>query len=175
MLVQLGKRPERLDVVDLLLDCHDRIRKFTTMARDLAAARGARLEAIREAAAQVRRYFIESLPLHMADEEKQILPRLIGMNAELDRALAAMEADHMAHEPLVRRLVELCSVLVADPRQIAAVATELHAVAMQLTTEFFVHLEREERVIFPALRRLPSDERTAIRTAMRARREDAAS
>ena len=171
MLVQIGKRPDTVDVVGLLLECHDRIRKFTTMARDLAAARGASLDAIRDAASQVRRYFVESLPLHMADEEKQIVPRLLGINAQLDRALATMEADHTAHEPLVRRLVELCSMLVGDPRQVAAVATELHAVATKLTSEFFVHLELEERVIFPALRRLPNEERAAILVAMRERRE----
>lgn len=171
MLVQIGKRPEAQDVVALLIECHQRIRKFTAMARELATAHAAPPDEIRDVASQVRRYFVESIPLHIADEEKDILPRLRGASPEVDRALAAMEADHAMHDSLVHRLVALCDELVRDPRQVAAVARELAEVADRLTREFSTHLDLEERVIFAALRQLPSEARAQVLAAMRARRD----
>jgi iron-sulfur cluster repair protein YtfE (RIC family) len=171
VLLQIGKRTTEPDVVELLRECHDRIRKFLVMARRLATATDASADEIREVASQIRRYFVESLPLHMADEEDEIVPRLVGRNGEVDRALAAMADDHARHEPLVSRLVELCAVLIAEPGLLVARADELGAIATQLATDFTTHLETEERVIFPALRQLPSEARAAVLAAMRARRE----
>jgi iron-sulfur cluster repair protein YtfE (RIC family) len=170
MLVQVGKRSTSSDVVDLLLECHDRIRKFLTMARSLAAATGAEPEEIRSVAAQVRRYFGESLPLHVADEHEQILPRLAGTDAEVDRALAAMEAEHAEHEPLVARLIASCSDLMQDPGRLDSRAAELADVVERLSAELVRHLELEERVVLPAVRRLPASDRDAILAAMRQRR-----
>lgn len=170
MLVSLGKRQVAEDVVDLLLECHGRIRKFLAMARELAAATAAQPAEIADVAQQVRRYFSESLPLHIDDEHEDILPRLSGAGADVDRALAAMEAEHVSHAPIVTRLVELCGLLVGDPRQLAAVAPELITVVDRLSTEFSVHLEREESVIFPALRQLPAAVRDQVLVAMRERR-----
>jgi iron-sulfur cluster repair protein YtfE (RIC family) len=170
MLVQIGKRPEARDVVELLLECHERIRKFTRMAHELAAARAADPDEIRQVAGQVRRYFVESLPLHVEDEEQDVLPRLTGRDREVDRALADMRAEHAAHGPLVTRLVDLCEQLVRDPRQLAARTDELGGVAGRLTSEFEAHLASEERVIFPALRGLPSSARDEILAAVRRRR-----
>jgi iron-sulfur cluster repair protein YtfE (RIC family) len=170
MLVQIGKRPEALDVVELLLECHERIRKFTRMARELAGARAAEADEIRDVAGQVRRYFAESLPLHVKDEEQDILPRLAGRDRDVDRALAEMHAAHAEHEPRIARLVALCEQLVRDPGQLAAVSDELGGLAGRLTTEFEAHLGVEERVIFPALRDLPSAARDEILAAVRQRR-----
>jgi iron-sulfur cluster repair protein YtfE (RIC family) len=173
MLFKIGRREAAEDAVALLLECHQRIRKFLTMARELAAARGADDAEIRGVAAQVRRYFVESLPLHIADEHEDIAPRLAGANAEVDRALAAMEAEHGEHQPIIDRLVALCDAIVAEPRQAAVIRGELGEVADRLTRELSVHLEREESVIFPALRALPSAERDAVVAAMRQRRDRA--
>jgi hemerythrin-like domain-containing protein len=170
MLVPLGKRPANGDVVDLLLDCHERIRKFLNMARTLAAADNAAPEEVQIVAGQIERYFVESLPLHIADEQEQILPRIASWSPETDRALAQMTDDHTTHAPVVDRLTELCRALVRDPRQLATVAPELRRIAEELTAEMDRHLEIEERVIFPALRKLPAEQRDEILTAMRARR-----
>ena len=45
------------DVVDLLLECHERIRYFIALAVRLAKAENSSLDEIREAAARVIRYF----------------------------------------------------------------------------------------------------------------------
>jgi hypothetical protein len=73
MLIKIGSSvAETGDVVDLLLACHERIRFFIDLAIRIADTTDASNEEIREAAARVVRYFSESLPLHVADEEESI-------------------------------------------------------------------------------------------------------
>lgn len=170
MLVQVGKRNAASDVAELLLECHERIRKFLGMARALATAAGVPSEEIRGVAAQVRRYFVESLPLHVQDEHDEIRPRLAGQDPEVDRALETMDAEHAEHDPLVARLVAICDELVRDPGQVSALASELGPLADRLAAEMERHLEAEERVIIPAVRKLPNSERDAVLVAMRERR-----
>jgi iron-sulfur cluster repair protein YtfE (RIC family) len=170
MLVQIRKATAGGDVVDLLLACHERIRTFLKMASDLAAVRSPDADEVRSVAAQIHRYFSEALPLHIADEQECILPQIASWSPEIDRALAQMTDDHTAHAHAVDRLIGLCAIVVADPRQLTTVAAELARAASELTTEMNTHLELEERVIFPALRRLTSEQRDEILHAMRERR-----
>lgn len=95
----------------------------------------------REAATRLRRYFTEALPKHVAEEEE--------LCAGLDLPeVAAMSAEHVAHEPVVARLVAIAREIEAG----GAVPAELAEVAAALEAAFVPHLEVEERVIFPALR-----------------------
>ena len=64
------------DAVDLLIGCHQRIRHFTGVAMKLAHAQGASPEEVTQAAAGAHRYYTVSLPLHEADEEDTLRPRL---------------------------------------------------------------------------------------------------
>src|SRR6516164_5551174 len=84
MLIQIGPSKENSDIVDLLSECHDRIRAFTGLAGRLASSGSVSDNEIRDAAGQLVRYFSESLPLHVADEEESILPRLRGRSTPLD-------------------------------------------------------------------------------------------
>jgi hemerythrin-like domain-containing protein len=170
MLVQLGPRTANEDVVDLLLECHGRMRKFLVLARRLAEAADAPAAELRDTARQIGRYFSEAFPLHVADEDDALAPRLAGKSREVDRALAAMAADHQEHEPSVARLVALCQAIGDDPAQLAAVAGELARVAADLATALESHLELEERAIFPHVRQLPTADQDAIRAALRDRR-----
>lgn len=169
MLVQIGKRPETRDVVELLLECHGRIRKFLAIARMLAGATSVPPHEIRDVASQVKRYFAESLPMHIADEDEEIAPRLARDNAAAT-ALWMMSTEHVAHEPLVAALVTICDALIDDPRQLAAVRSDMASIVERLERDFAPHLEREEQVIFPALARLTEQERGEILAAMRRRR-----
>jgi iron-sulfur cluster repair protein YtfE (RIC family) len=81
-----------------------------------------------------------------------------------------MHADHRTHALPVADLIEQCAVLVRQPERHAAVATRLHALAVQLATELESHMEFEEQTVFPVLRTLPPPERDAILAAMRQRR-----
>jgi len=169
-MLTIGKRPAAADVVDLLLDCHERIRSFTALAQRLARAPGTPPAEIADAATKVRRYFADALPLHARDEEESMVPRLRGRGAEVERELAEMQREHGEHEPLLARLVALCDALAADPARHAALAPELDQVATALAGHFAAHLDREERVLFPAVRALPEAERAAMVRELRARR-----
>lgn len=115
MYVQIGSTKEPSDVVDLLLECHDRIRTFIGLACQLGKAQEPSLDEIRDAASRVSRYFSEALPLHVADEEESILPRLKGRSPELDLALEKMHDEHMEHHGRLQLLLDTCNMLKRSP------------------------------------------------------------
>lgn len=166
MLVQVGRRNASEDVVDLLLECHGRIRRFLIMARNLAEAAGCAPPAdVAATAGEIRRYFAEGFRLHVEDEEVDIAPRIA-------RAAAAqLVAEHHGHLRDLTELLALCAELERQPEQLPAVAAALRATVGRLTVQLEAHLEFEERMIFPAIRALHRDQRDAIREAMRLRRE----
>ena len=171
MYVTIGARarPERL--VGLLLECHDRIRSFT----DLAIAVGERLDApaahITDACARCERYFGEALPLHVADEEESLLPRLRSRSPELEAAFATMQAEHTEHEARLRALLEGLAKVRQNPEDTAQ-RERVRAAAVQLRTDFERHLNSEEKLIFPAVEDLLTpDEQAQIVAELRARRQ----
>lgn len=176
MLVKLGRKqpPAPDDLVGLLLECHERIRTFVGLARSLASSPTSPAEPARDTAARVRRYFVEALPLHVADEEASLAPRLRGRDPELDLALDQMAAEHAEHDASVARLVAACGAIAADPDRLGELAGELGAAADRLADLFAAHLNAEERVIFAALGALLTEaERAAIVGELRARRQPA--
>ena len=77
--------------MDLLLGCHARIRHFTAVAVKLAHALAATSDEIRQAAEVVHRYYSVSLPLHEADEDQTLRPRLDAVaDQQVHHALLAM-------------------------------------------------------------------------------------
>lgn len=171
MAIQIGRPKPTGDVVDALLECHERIRRFSATACRLAEAVDPEPAEVAAAAEGVRRYFVEALPRHVADEDESILPRLKGRNDEVDRELDEMAREHREHGAPLDRLIELCVALAQDPSKHAGLQTELGELASQLQAGFEVHLEREERVILPAMRTLlDEDERAAISQEMKDRR-----
>ncbi len=170
MLVQLGQRAQPTDVADLFLECHGRIRRFLGFAHVLARSNGQPDDDIRSTAEQIVRYFTIAFPLHVADENDSVFPRLAGRTDALDMALALLRDDHAEHAP-IDHLVALCRLVAHDPRQLAAVADSLAETVEQLTVELEAHLSLEELVVFPALRELAAAEREAIRSEMKLRRD----
>jgi iron-sulfur cluster repair protein YtfE (RIC family) len=154
MVVQLGKKKHPDTVTGRLLDCHDRIRRFVAMAGRIGTLEEATEAEVRSAAHDVRRYFVEALPLHVQDEEESLLPRLRGREVELDAALDRMHAEHEIHEPLLRSLVAICETLLSAPARRDALRSELIATAAELDRELVAHLAAEEALIFPALERV---------------------
>lgn len=117
------------------------------------------------------RYFSESLPLHVADEEESILPRLLGRNASLDETLNTMRSEHDQHKPELESLIRLCRTLQYAPQQLPELREGLRATAGKLEREFLVHLEQEEKTVFPAIRTLLNvEDREAMLRELRARR-----
>ena len=161
------------DALDLLLGCHQRIRHFTATAKNLAHAQGATHDEIRMAAAGVHRYYSVSLPLHEADEEDSVRPRLDALDDErVHHALAAMHDQHQAIDESIERLLPLLQMVQRNPAALEQAGGEMCTITKGLEEIFSAHLQLEEEVIFPAIRaHLPSGDRTAILAEMQARRQ----
>ena len=170
--MQIGIRPKKPagDLVDLLGECHGRIRSFAALARRLGETTSVPSDEVIDAASRVRRYFREALPLHVRDEEETIVPRLRGRDAVLDETLAAMCSEHRGHEAPLAELLAICDELVEHPEKHAERAAALADLSRRLEEEFEHHLAAEERVIFPALAKLDPGTRDAMVAELRARR-----
>jgi len=174
VLTRIGKPAAAGDAVDLLLECHERIRSFLALARRIAEA-GPSEPGVGEAAARVRRYFVEALPLHARDEEESIAPRLRGRDPAVDVELEAMAREHREHERPLAALVGTCDDIAGAPERHAKVAPHLARAVAELDHHFAEHLRREESVVFPAMRRLlDRAEDAAIMREIRERRSGVA-
>ncbi|MGH9393327.1 MAG: hemerythrin domain-containing protein [Terriglobales bacterium] len=160
------------DAIELLLSCHQRIRHFTRLAVLLSQAPATAAE-VAQAALAVHRYYSQALPLHEADENESVYPRLraAAPPAELAAANQAMVDQHRALDANIARLLPLWTAIAAAPAR----AAEARAGAEQLQEAWDEHLELEERCVFPALREWLSPlDLEAIRREMRERRALAA-
>lgn len=171
----LAPQPKSEDAVDLLIGCHQRIRHFTGVAIKLAHAKGAEPEEVVQAAAGTHRYYTVSLPLHEADEEETVRPRLNALADEkLRHALLAMTDQHQAIDELLERLFPLLVMVRNNPQTIQAAGTEMCSITKALDEMFRAHLQLEEEVIFPAIRSsLPEDMRNEMLREMQSRRQHA--
>jgi iron-sulfur cluster repair protein YtfE (RIC family) len=175
MLINIGPPKEPSDIVDLLLECHQRIRSFIGLAGRLATTEKPSHDEIREAAARVSRYFSEALPLHVTDEEQSVVPRLAGKDPELDIVLQKMHSEHVGHEPKLQVLLETCNTLKASPEMLDHLRETLRDAASSLDAEFAGHLKQEEDVILPAIRTLLTPNQQAeMLTELRERRNSTA-
>ncbi len=171
-MLSIGPKKEARTLVEIMLECHGRIREQLALARRLAAAVDAPADEVKSAAERVFRYFSESLPLHVQDEDLSFAPRMRGRSATLDEALDDMHTQHVAHDKLVARLLALCVELRAEPERHAMLAPSLSDAAAHLTEELSNHLDLEERVIFPAVdTQLDAQAQRAIVREIRHRRE----
>lgn len=172
MLVRLGQVAGGESLGELLLACHARIRRFTALAVALAEpAAAARSPAeVADGADAVRRYLELALPLHAADEDESLAPRLVARVPATAAALARMAAEHDHHRPLLTVVIDLCRALAAEPARLPALAPALAPAARALAAELLAHLEAEERDLFPHLSALPAGEQAAIVAELRARR-----
>ncbi|HLV21337.1 MAG TPA: hemerythrin domain-containing protein [Polyangiaceae bacterium] len=172
MLVNIGRRsaPEAQDLVGLLLECHERIRRFTSIAQRVAERRDLPDPEVIDACERVDRYFRQALPLHVEDEEQSLLPRIRGVQADLDRALATLQAQHASQEPLIEALLAALTSVRTAPGD-AGARDALASIAGRLAEEFEAHLKLEETVVFPYVRRdLPAEAQAQIVAELRARR-----
>jgi hemerythrin-like domain-containing protein len=161
------------DAVDLLLGCHQRIRHFTGVAVKLAHAQSATPNEVAQAAAGVHRYYSVSLPLHEADEDQTLHPRLSAVaDDRVNHALLAMRDQHQAIDELIERLLPLLVMVENNPDTLHAVGGEMCSITQALDEMFRAHLQMEEEVIFPAIREsLPETARTEMLREMQERRK----
>jgi hypothetical protein len=157
----------------LLIACHQRIRHFVGMAERLAAAHATPRDIV-EAAAALDRYFNVALPLHSADEDLSLLPRLkLYARASVVLTAESLAAQHEDIHLQISRMSPLWRALIGDAARIDELRETLGYGARRLAIMFEDHLGSEERIVFPAIARFPPAEERALRDEMRARREPA--
>ncbi|MCP5066854.1 MAG: hemerythrin domain-containing protein [bacterium] len=172
MLTNLSPRrkAEPPGLVELLGECHERIRRFVALARQAGLRQDVPADQIAQACIDVERYFTQALPLHVADEEESIEPRLRGLSPAVDRALDAATQQHRQHEPELKALLRVTSVLRNNPNSRTA-QYEVSTTALALESQFEEHLRLEEGVIFPAiLEHLSAETQRTIIEELRERR-----
>lgn len=142
------------DAVDLLQDCHGRIRHFTGVAVRLCEAVQPDADQVRDAAASVYRYYSIALPLHEEDENLSTYPRLFAAvpKGHLAQALDDMVAQHTEIDALVAELIPLWGELAEDPERLGALRASMDPRVRRLQQLWSTHLALEEETIFPAMR-----------------------
>lgn len=173
MLANIGNREPVWDedLLGLLSACHRRLREHLALAERLAVVTNAHHDDIRLAASRIRRYFAIALPLHVADEDESISPRLQRSGGPIASAIATMTEQHAGQAPLFEWLAILAGRIEATPTCLDEVRLHFSQTSSLLAPGVDAHIELEERVIFPALARLTRAEQDAIIAEMRARRE----
>lgn len=159
--------------LEMLLDCHARIRHFTQLSRTLAHAQGVSETEIADAARSVYRYFKRALPLHEADENQSLFPRLrevLPLGGLVREAAETMVKQHKAIDELVAELLSVCDTLQRHPDRLPVLARRLQDVTAALAQIFAAHLRLEETVIFPALKSLRPEQVAEILHEMQERR-----
>jgi hemerythrin-like domain-containing protein len=159
----------RRDVVEVLLESHIETRHVLSMADSLS--QGSATAATQEVAAQVSDYLEWLLPLHEADEDESLAPRLKGKHPVVDEALISMRRQHLALQGPLARLKLLSRQVANDMSRLHALRFELASAAEDLRARLKEHEAMEESIVFPALKRtLYADELDSISDEMQARR-----
>lgn len=160
------------NAVDLLMGCHERIRHFTAMSARLASAVDQPAHEIAEAAEALRRYFTISLPLHEADENESLHPRLRrAAPAAIAAASEDMVRQHADIDVVVAQLLPLWETVLHEPHKLREISAVMAEKTRQLQQLWDTHLMLEEQTIFPAMHHfLSPQELEAIRKEMQRRR-----
>lgn len=159
------------DPIELLLACHDKVRRFAHLAvklRDHMGSLGHQATPdaqAREAAQSILRYFNIAAPLHHDDEEQDLFPALRQLHdAALTAHLDQLEAEHAA-------LAELWHALQPWLRDLAAcLAHPAPSTVDDFARRYTAHAQREEDDVYPSASRLSPEQLQGISAAMVARR-----
>lgn len=184
MLISLKKKADPVrepGAFDLLLECHERIRRFTSMAEWLAHAtpatvapeHGAPEAAVKETAEAVLRYFTVALPHHSADEDRSLAPRMLALplGDELASAVRRMTDQHTTLEETIASLVPAWRAVAADPAALLEHSAPMARHVERLRGLWDTHLHLEEMIVFPAARlRIAASDQREMLLEMRARR-----
>jgi len=177
MLNQINATPQNEQAetpLQMLLDCHARIRHFVALAQNLVTATNAPVAQIAQAASDVHRYFSISLPLHEEDENLSLHMRL-RLNAPDDKDAGdssnAMVIQHATIDDVVARLLPMWERVSQDPVALTSFAQQLTALTKRLAELMDGHLKMEEEQVFPAIARcLSVEDQAQMMAEIRARR-----
>jgi len=159
--------------IEMWLACHQRVQRFAALLSRLAEHLGQNGadEDAQVTATSIRRYFNEAAPRHHEDEEVDMFPRLRDrLDARADKTvldvLDQVEADHLEMAGLWAKLDATLAEIARGRR-----ATLEQASIDRFATMYRHHIDAEERVILPALKKaIAKHEWQAIGRAMAERR-----
>lgn len=166
--------PQEEDAITLLLGCHERIRYFTRVALRMAEDPEVPAKGRSEAARAVLRYYTVALPLHEADENNSIHPRLRERipPGYLAEANEAMVIQHREIDMLVAALIPMWQEIETGCAPRADFLEKLRKRTSELEQLWISHLQLEEENVVPAMRKYLSTSQLAqIESEMRARRQ----
>jgi hypothetical protein len=162
------------DPIELLLACHDKVRRFAGLSLRLrehlaqtpdAAQADAHAQQAQEAAQSILRYFDVAAPLHHDDEALDLFPALQGLGRPiLNRCMAELQTEHETLAALwlpVRGWLQC----VAQGQ-----AGSPPAALSDFVQGYLAHAQREEDEVYPAATQLSPAQIKAISAAMVARR-----
>jgi hemerythrin-like domain-containing protein len=153
--------------IELLLACHDKVRRFAELALKLAAhiEQDGPDEQAADAARSILRYFDLAAPLHHEDEDVDLFPALKALgHAELTHQIDTLSAEH---DELGQQWQALRPWLIA--------ITEGQLITPEVPVRVFAHryqhhAQQEEALIYPWATQLSADQIAHISQAMVARR-----
>ncbi len=159
------------DPVELLLACHEKVRKFSQLAvrlRDHLAKSVPPVQPdqqAREAAQSILRYFNVAAPLHHDDEEQDLFPALRALALpSLNGVMNALQAEHQS-------LARLWQALQPWLRDIAEGRAHPAPIEVdEFARAYPAHAQREDEEVYPSARLLPPEVLARISAAMVARR-----
>lgn len=159
--------------VEMWLACHERVQRFAALLSRLAEhlLRQGADEDAQVTAVSIRRYFNEAAPRHHEDEEVDMFPRLRErLDSERDKTvldvLEQVEADHLEMAGLWKRL----DAALAEVSRGERVALEQPLID-RFATMYRHHIDAEERVVLPALKKaLSRNDWQAVGRSMAERR-----
>jgi len=159
------------DAIGLLLECHERIRRFSRLAVRIATDPAPEKD-VKDAAFAVHRYFHKALPLHIQDEDLSLRPMLTAAGtAQVAQALDRMHGEHGPIDAQVEALMPMWRRLMEDPAALDELRPAMTPLAQALEEAMLAHLAHEEEVIFPAARQfLDADRLNDLAGQMRDRR-----
>jgi iron-sulfur cluster repair protein YtfE (RIC family) len=161
------------DVIDSLFACHDRIRRLSQLAARLPRAHDAPAVDVEEAARSLLAYFRHALPMHIADEDLSIRPRLheVSTSEDVRDAIAMMSDQHEQIDETLSVLLPQWELLRADGSRLSWMPGEFRKDSEKLRQQLDGHLAMEEETVFPAMRRdLSAESEAVILREMRERR-----
>ncbi len=157
---------------EMLEACHERVQRMLNLLqrlREHLALNGAD-EQVRQAAADVMRYFDRAAPEHHRDEELHVFPPLIERGDPATRAVVArLRQDHLQMESAWRAAREILDAVADGGKPVLTGADEV--VLDTFAGLYAGHIEAEEQIAYPAARtRLTAAALEAMTRDMMARR-----
>lgn len=156
--------------VSLFSSCHKRLVDALRLSEAIRLSKVAGPEEIGMGARRVTRFFDIALPLHEADEELSLLPRLVAVCPEAGALSQRISREHREIEPTVARWRSLWQRVVEAPHELERLREELGQLGLEVSVFFLSHIQFEESEVLPLIEHLSEAERDAIAIEARARR-----